>query len=36
MSEEEFQPLLTMLTKQAAKYLGITYDEMRKNYMAYL
>ena len=36
MSEEEFQPLLTMLTKQAAKYLGITYDEMRRNYLNYL
>lgn len=36
MSEEEFQPLMTMLTRQAAKYLGITYDEMKRNYIAYL
>lgn len=36
MSEEEFAPLLDMLMKQSAKYLGISVDEMRKNYIQYL
>ena len=36
MSEEEFAPLLDMMMKQASKYLGITVDEMRKNYIQYL
>ena len=36
MSEEEFAPLLDMLMRQCAKYLGLEPDEMRRNYIEYL
>lgn len=36
MGEEEFQPLLSMLMKQCAKYLGISEVELQRNYINYL
>lgn len=36
MSEDEFAVILDTLSRQCAKYLDITEEEMRRNYIAYL
>lgn len=36
MGEDEFAAILDTLSRQCAKYLGITEEEMRRNYLAYL
>jgi len=36
MSQEEFEPILDTLIEKAAFYLGLSSDEMKRNYVNYL